>query len=277
MEAEGVTDRSLRVFAVANGVRGRRDLANHRLLCWATGTFNQHRALMMMVYREAHRNEKIVVTVNPAKYVRGRRVDNNRVVQLTPVQEERLRKAIHRKYRWHEAEFDLALNTGLRQGNQYELEWVMVDWENRMLHIPRSKNDEPLHIALNQTALQALLKVRRRGITSGRVFLARKTGKPLQRPRTWFDPALKDAKIEHFHWHDLRHTFASRLRQKGTKLEDIAEALGHKDLMMSKRYAHLGPKGLHHVVAMLDENSTGPKTGPDQVPAQGDNAVRSVN
>jgi integrase len=96
-------------------------------------------------------------------------------------------------------------------------------------------------------------------------------------PWPWFDPALKDAKIENFHWHDLRHTFASRLRQKGTKLEDIAEALGHKDLMMSKRYAHLGPKGLHHVVAMLDENPTGPRTGPDQVPAQGDNAVRSVN
>ena len=100
---------------------------------------------------------------------------------------------------------------------------------------------------------------------------------PLRGPRTWFHPALKDAKIEHFHWHDLRHTFASRLRQKGTKLEDIAEALGHEDLMMSKRYAHLGPKGLHDVVAMLDENPTGPKTGPDQGPTQGDNVVRSVN
>jgi integrase len=99
----------------------------------------------------------------------------------------------------------------------------------------------------------------------------------LRGPRTWFDPALKDAKIEDFHRHDLRRTFASRLRQEGTKLEHIAEALGHKDLMMSKRYAYLGPKGLHDVVAMLDEKPTGPKTGPDQVPVVVAKELRSVN
>jgi integrase len=244
---------------------------------WANGTFNQYRALMMMVFREAHRNEKIPVTVNPARFVRGRRVDNSRVVQLTADQEVRLRKAIRGKYRSHEPELDLALNTGLRQGNQYALDFKMVDWGNRMLHIPRTKNDEPLHVALNQAALNALLRVRRRGVKSGRVFLAKKTGMPLRGPRTWFDAALKDAKIENFHWHDLRHTFASRLRQKGTKLEDIAEALGHKDLMMSKRYAHLGPRGLHDVVAMLDEKPTGPKTGPELVSGEGDKTVRLVN
>src|ERR1700722_7934555 len=103
-----------------------------------------------------------------------------------------------------------------------------------------------------------------------------KTGKPLRRLRTWFDPALKDAKIEDFHWHDLRHTFASRLRQKGTKLEDISEALGHKDLMMSKRYAHLGPQGLHDVVALLDQKPTDPRTGPDQVSGLGEKVVRLV-
>jgi integrase len=244
---------------------------------WANGTFNQYRALMMMVYREAQRNEKVPVTVNPARYVRGRRVDNNRIAQLTAVQEERLRKVIHTRYRWHEPEFDLALNTGLRRGSQYSLDFRMIDWEGRMLHIPRTKNDEPLHVALNQAAMAALLTVRRRGVTTGSVFIARKTGNPLRGPRTWFDPALKDAKIENFHWHDLRHTFASRLRQKGTKLEDIAEALGHKSLMMSKRYAHLGPKGLHDVVALLDEKPTGPKTVPDQVAAEGDKAASPVN
>jgi hypothetical protein len=80
-----------------------------------------------MVYRDAHRNEKVPVTVNPARFVRGRRVDNNRVAQLTTDQEERLRKAIRLRYRWHEPDFDLALNTGLRQGNQYSLEFEMMD------------------------------------------------------------------------------------------------------------------------------------------------------
>jgi integrase len=162
----------------------------------------------------------------------------------------------------HEAELDLAIHTGLRQGNQYELEWDMVDWGRRMLHIPRTKNEEPLHVCLNAPALAALEKVKRRGNASGHVFRAKSTGDPLRGPRTWFERAMKDASIERFRWHDLRHTFASRLRQKGAKLEDIAEALGHKSLMMSKRYAHLGPKGLHDVVALLEQKATGPRTAP---------------
>src|SRR6202023_479690 len=106
--------------------------------------------------------------------------------------------------------------------------------------IPRTKNEEPLHVYLNKPAMEAQEKLRRRSpAASGRVFTAKRTGNPLGGPRTWFESALKDAKIVGFHWHDLRHTFASRLRQKGAKLEDIAEALGHKTLMMTKRYAHL--------------------------------------
>jgi integrase len=224
---------------------------------WAASTFNHYRSLLMLVYREGRRMGK--VSVNPAREVRHRHEDNSRVRQLSAGKEKALRSAIRRKCRWHEPELDLALSTGLRKGNQYLLDWNMVDWNRRMLNIPRTKNDQPLHVCLNKLALEALAKVRRRTGGIGRVFRAKRTGEPLRGPRTWFDRALKDAKIEGFHWHDLRHTFASRLRQEGAKLEDIAEALGHKSLMMSKRYAHLGPKGLHHVVALLDQKPTGPE------------------
>jgi integrase len=234
---------------------------------WAPSTFNHYRSLMMLVYREARRNGK--VSTNPAREVRHRREDNSRVRQLGPDEEVRLRQVIRREFRWHEPELDLALNTGLRQGNQYALEWSMVDLNRKMLHIPRSKNEEPLHVYLNKVAVDALETVRREGNRSGRIFRARGTHEPLRSPRSWFERALKDAKIDGFHWHDLRHTFASRLRQNGAKLEDIGEALGHKTLMMTKRYAHLGPKGLHDVVALLDENPTNPKTDLDGVAYQG--------
>jgi integrase len=232
---------------------------------WAASTYNHYRSLLMLIYREARRNGK--AAENPARDVRHRREDNNRVRQLSVSEEKSLRVAIRKKFRWHEPELDIAINTGLRKGNQYQLEWSMVDRSRRMLHIPRTKNEEPLHVCLNKLALEAFAKLRRRTSGGGRVFLAKRSGKPLQGPRTWFDRALKDAKISGFHWHDLRHTFASRLRQQGAKLEDIAEALGHKSLMMSKRYAHLGPEGLHNVVALLDQRPggsvTGPKTGPE--------------
>jgi len=66
----------------------------------------------------------------------------------------------------------------------------------------------------------------------------------------------EEAKIKNFRWHDLRHTFASRLRMKGAPLEDIADLLGHKSLTMTRRYAHLGPNKLHAVVSLLGATAT---------------------
>ncbi len=76
---------------------------------------------------------------------------------------------------------------------------------------------------------------------------------------------MKKAGITNFRGHDLRHCFATKLRMKGAKLEDIGELLGHKSLTMTKRYSHLGPNQLHEVAALLDSNSTpvAPETKPE--------------
>ena len=76
--------------------------------------------------------------------------------------------------------------------------------------------------------------------------------------RHWFDDAVAEAQIKNFRWHDLRHTFTSRLRMKCAPLEDIADLLGHKSLAMSRRYAHMGPNKLHAVVSLLRPNDTSP-------------------
>jgi len=67
-----------------------------------------------------------------------------------------------------------------------------------------------------------------------------------------FNPAVENAKIEDFTWHDLRHTFASRLAMAGVELLSIKELLGHKTLAMTLRYAHLSPTHLHQAVKVLD-------------------------
>jgi len=123
-----------------------------------------------------------------------------------------------------------------------------------VLNIPRTKNEEPIHVPLNDAAVAALRVVHGRGDGRGRVFQSAKTGEPLENGRHWFDEAILKAGIKNFRWHDLRHTFASRLRMKGAPLEDIADLLGHKSLTMTRRYAsNLGPNKLHAVVSLLEQ------------------------
>jgi integrase len=221
---------------------------------WAPSTFNHYRSLMSLSYRLGILNRK--VTVNPARSVTHRREDNNRIRFLTLEEEKRLRKVIEARWASHMSEFDLAINTGLRKGSQYGLTWDMIDFKGRMLSIPRTKNEEPLHVPLNDAAVAALRVVYDRGEARGRVFQSARTGEPLENGRHWFEDAVVEAEIKNFRWHDLRHTFASRLRMKGAPLEDIADLLGHKSLTMTRRYAHLGPNKLHAVVSLLGASDT---------------------
>ena len=95
------------------------------------------------------------------------------------------------------------------------------------------------------------------------MFQSAKTGQPLENGRHWFDDAVAEAQIKNFRWHDLRHTFASRLRMNGAPLEDIADLLGNKSLTMTRRYAHLGPNKLHAVVSLLRPSDTTSDTSPN--------------
>src|SRR6476660_1167581 len=52
---------------------------------------------------------------------------------------------------------------------------------------------------------------------------------------------LKNAGIENFRWHDLRHTFASRLVMKGVDIYTVSKFLGHSSTEVTERYAHLCP------------------------------------
>jgi len=120
----------------------------------------------------------------------------------------------------HLAELDIAINTGLRKGSQYSLTWDMVDFRGRMLDIPRTKNEESTHVPLNDAAVAALRVVHDRADRKGRVFQSSKTGKPLENGRRSFSDAVRAARTKNFRWHDLRHTFPSRLRMDGARLEE---------------------------------------------------------
>jgi integrase len=85
----------------------------------------------------------------------------------------------------------------------------------------------------------------------GLVF-ARRDGAAWGQIRTAFGRALERAGIQGFRLHDLRHTAASHLVMRGASLKDVQELLGHSDLKMTQRYAHLSPAHLRGAVDRLN-------------------------
>jgi integrase len=101
-------------------------------------------------------------------------------------------------------------------------------------------------IPLNDAALAAFRALEKRK-KSRYVFLrtpghGAKDGEEVRSPRAWFEDAVEEAKIENLTWHDLRHTFASRLVMAGVDIRKVAELMGHKTIQMTMRYAHLAPE-----------------------------------
>jgi integrase len=106
--------------------------------------------------------------VNPARLVRLRK-ENSAVVRFLEAQEEEKLRRILRD-RCLEAEFDLALNTGMRGGEQYRLRWEDVNFRLGIITIPRSKHGERRYIPINSAAKIALEVLQRQADSSGYVI-----------------------------------------------------------------------------------------------------------
>jgi integrase len=214
---------------------------------WSLSTRHHYQNVLSLIYRLAIEHDPPKVERSPVTGIRRKKENNDRVRFLTHDEEKRLRQTLRSKPEWaeHLPEVDLAMNTGLRRTNMYiDLVWENVDLSARIAMIPTTKNDDPVYVPLNEDAMRALGVFRSRGDGPGRV-VRNAAGKTLNVNAHWFVDAVRQAKIPNFRWHDLRHTYASRLRQNGVPLGNIAELLGHKGLKMTRRYAHLAMSNLH--------------------------------
>jgi integrase len=220
-------------------------------------TVNRYRALLSLAYSLAIRNGKIAI--NPVRLVKSRKENNARVRFLEDYEEMELRTKIRRKFPHCEPEFDLALHTGMRRGEQYRLRWQDVDLKRGIITIPRSKHGELRHIPINSAARAALLELRKHGQGVG--YVCPGVDGPRNRDwRRWFEEVLKESEISNFRWHDLRHTFASRLVMANVSLRAVQALLGHKRMETTLRYSHLSEAHLHEAVEHLTEKSTSTTT-----------------
>ncbi|WP_312283574.1 site-specific integrase [Candidatus Igneacidithiobacillus taiwanensis] len=136
----------------------------------------------------------------------------------------------------------LALTTGGRQAETMGASWRQIDLNRATLTLEETKNGSRRTLHLSAPVLELLkerAKVRR--LDTDLLFPSKANPrKPVDLRQPW-EAALKKVGIQDFHWHDLRHTFASVAAMDGATLPELAALLGHKTLAMVQRYAHLSP------------------------------------
>jgi hypothetical protein len=100
-------------------------------------------------------------------------------------------------------------------------------------------------------------------IEEGRVTVSLSGLSSVTYHRQWFEESVKAAKITNFRWHDLRHTFASRLVMAGVDLRTVQQLMGHKTITMTLRYTHLAPEHQLGAVQKLCPSSQGQAAATD--------------
>lgn len=146
----------------------------------------------------------------------------------------------------------IALLTGMRFGEIVNLRYEDIDYFNKIITLEKTKNGERRMLPLTKAVEKVLFPCRKSDINSGLIF------KPTSRTnrsgvvdiRNAFVKALKQAQIENFRFHDLRHAAASYLAMNGATQGELMAILGHKTPNMTRRYAHYSQK---HVATLMEK------------------------
>lgn len=148
-----------------------------------------------------------------------------------------------------------ALHTGMRKGEILNLKWSQIDLKNELILLDKTKNFERREIPMSNS-LKALFRQlhSQRRLNTDYVFVNPDTGRRYNDLKRSFSTACRKAGIQDFHFHDLRHTFASHLVMSGADLKTVQELLGHKSLTMTLRYSHLSQAHKKEALKALEQN-----------------------
>ena len=222
------------------------DYMDERLDIVKPATVYQELALMRRMYNVAIK-EWGWLRDNPVSRLSFSVGNSNARDRWLRTEEEKMLLSSATNPKWLKNLVVVALHTGMRRGEILRLKWQNADFKRRAVRVVKSKNGEKRAIPMSQTLFNVLKSITVKDV-SGRVF-------PISASsvRHAFDKVMERACIEDFHFHDLRHTFATRLVQNGVDIYKVKELLGHKTIAMTMRYAHHCPDSLRSSVEILDK------------------------
>jgi integrase len=203
---------------------------------------------------------------NPLAGLERLNEDNEKMWVLTEVEEQRLLAECEKRPQRKKYLKDLvllALNTGMRQGELFDLKKLHVKLRKRFVKVVDTKTHEDRYVPLNETAAEIL----KRYLTESpsEYVFCNKYGKKLTVLTNAYWKAVEEAGLTlieldkngkekriRFRFHDLRHTFGTRLGTAGQDLKTIMEIMGHKSPRTAMRYQHPAPDHKLRAVKILD-------------------------
>jgi integrase len=224
----------------------------------ASSTINRYLQVLSRVLSMAFENG--VIDSNPMERVSRLREPEPRerfLNQHASDEEERLMNAlaVYGEHAVGLAELDLEV--GMRLGELLNVTWRHL--ERDVIFIMQTKTDKPRVVPLTKRALEILKNLRQDAPNEERIFDPKRTGRKRRQLMACFQAAVKAAGISDFHFHDLRHTFATRLRAANVHPYDIADLLGHavpegetRGTRVTRGYAHAVPQRLRDAVNNLE-------------------------
>jgi len=177
--------------------------------------------------------------------------DNLKERILSPEEEEKLLEASSEHLR---PIIITALCTGMRRGEILSLKWNKIDLSRRTIRVDKAKSGKIRILPIND-ALFKELSILKKDQKSDYVFVYPKTGKPINDVKTAFNATLRRAGIRDLRFHDLRHTFASRLIERGVDLITVKDLLGHHSVTVTQRYTHSNADQKRKAVESLPSKS----------------------
>lgn len=220
-------------------------------------TVNRALAVLKSMFNRAIEWRK--TTENPCKGVKMLKENNQRLRFLEKEEIRRLLETIdelilinkHDQYLHLKPIVIIALHTGMRKGEILGLKWRDVDIQRKTIHLSDTKNGEKRDVPMNDIVTKTIIAVPKHR-DSAYIFCNQK-GEPYGDIKKSFLTAIKKSDIVDFHFHDLRHTFASQLVMAGVDLNTVRDLLGHKSLEMTLRYSHLSPEHKQRAVDVLGQ------------------------
>ena len=193
------------------------------------------------------------VAQNPCRKVESLPENNQRTRHLSFDEEDRLFVALTGDRQHLLALVTVAIYSGPRRGELLKLRWSNVDFDLNAINFTETKTNKDRSVPMEPIVQEALLELRDEAGETEFVFTNPDTGTRYTDIKKSFSAACREAGITNFTFHDLRHTFGTRLADAGVDVVKIKELMGHASIVTTMRYIHATDQGKRGAITVLSD------------------------